>query len=120
MGKSFMKIGPITCSIEADPPYKTMRNSATDFFTLANEKLKLPEDIPESSIETGRIQFKNNSVNLAIRTNPIGAEILKNLNGKKTVAKIASELSEKYDLDDEEFLEQVKTFLNIFRTYNLI
>lgn len=115
-----MKIGPITCTIEAEPPYKAMRNGTTDFFTLANEKLKLLEEIPASSIETGRIHLQNNSLKLDIRTNKIGAEILKCLNGKKTVAKIASELSEKYDFDDEEFLEQVKTFLNIFRTYKLI
>ncbi|MDZ7331775.1 MAG: PqqD family protein [candidate division KSB1 bacterium] len=120
MSKSFMKIGPITCSIEAEPPYTAMRNGATDFFTLANEKLKLPEEIPVNSIENGRIHLQSNSLKLDIRTNQIGAEILKSLNGKKTVAKIASELSEKYDFDDEEFLEQVKTFLNIFRTYKLI
>ncbi|MDZ7376621.1 MAG: hypothetical protein ONB13_08365, partial [candidate division KSB1 bacterium] len=83
MSKSFMKIGPITCSIEAEPPYTAMRNGATDFFTLANEKLKLPEEIPVNSIENGRIHLQSNSLKLDIRTNQIGAEILKSLNGKK-------------------------------------
>ena len=26
MSKEFIKIGPINCSIQADPPYKNMRN----------------------------------------------------------------------------------------------
>jgi len=120
MSKEFMKIGTITCSIEADPPYKKMRNGKTDFFTLANEKPKLSSDMTSEILETGNVLFKSPSTNFTVRTNDIGAEILANLNGKKTVEKIAAELSEKYDYDDDEFIEQVKTFLNIFRTYNLL
>ncbi len=120
MGKEFMKIGPITCSIEADPPYKKMRNGKIDFFTLANEKPKLSLDLTATPLKAGSMVFTVSAKNFNVRTNDIGAEILKNLNGKKTVEKIAAELSEKYDYDDEEFIEQVKTFLNIFRTYRLL
>ena len=120
MNKEFMKIGPISCSIEADPPYKKMRNGKTDFFTLASEKPKLSPDMTSKPLETGSVLFKAASVNFSARTNDIGVEILENLNGKKTIEKIAAELSEKYDYDDDEFIEQVKTFLNIFRTYNLL
>ncbi len=120
MSKEFIKIGPINCSIQADPPYKNMRNGKVDFFTLASEKPELPSEMPPKPLETGNILFKATSINFAVRTNDIGAEILANLNGKKTIRKIAGELSEKYDYDDEEFIEQVKTFLNIFRTYKLL
>jgi hypothetical protein len=120
MSKEFMKIGPITCSIQADPPYKKKRNSKIDFFTLANEKPKLPATITTKPLERGNILYKATSTNFAVRTNQIGSEILENLTGKKTIEKIATELSEKYDYDDEEFIEQVKTFLNIFRAYQLL
>jgi len=120
MSKEFMKIGPIACSIEAEPPYKEMRNGKTDIFTLANEKPKLSSDMTSKSLDTGNIMFKASAMNFNIRTNDIGAEILENLNGKKTIGKIAVDLSEKYDYEDEEFIEQVKTFLNIFRAYNLL
>ena len=120
MNKEFMMIGPITCSIQADPPYKKMRNGKNDFFTLANEKPKLSSDITSKPLETGSMLFTSLSMNFAVRTNDIGVEILENLTGKKTIEKIAAELSEKYDYDDEEFIEQVKTFLNIFRTYKLL
>jgi hypothetical protein len=120
MSKEFMKIGPINCSIQADPPYKKMRNGKIDFFTLANEKPKFSSDMTSKPLETGNMLYQSPSINFAVRTNDIGAEILENLTGKKTIEKIAAELSEKYDYDDEEFIEQVKTFLNIFRTYNLL
>jgi hypothetical protein len=120
MSKEFIKIGPINCSIQADPPYKKMRTGKIDFFTLANEKPNLPSNLIPMLLESGNTLFKAPAQNFAIRTNEVGAEILTNLNGKKTIEKIATELSEKYDYDDEEFLEQVKTFLNIFRTYQLL
>lgn len=120
MSKEFMKIGPITCSIQADPPYKKMRTGKLDFFTLANEKPNFPTSLTASSLESSNTLFKATAINFTIRTNEVGAEILENLNGKKTIGKIATELSEKYDYDDEEFLEQVKTYLNIFRTYKLL
>lgn len=120
MNKEFMKIGPITCSIQADPPYKKIRNSNIDFFTLANEKPKLCSAITSHHLDSGTTLFKARPINFTVRTNDIGAEILAKLDGKKTIEKIAAELSEKYDYDDDEFIEQVKTFLNIFRAYRLI
>ncbi len=119
MGKEFMKIGPITCIIQADPPYKEMRNSKTDF-TLAKEKPRLASDVISSELESGYILYKASSANFSVRTNHLGDEILKMCDGKNKIEGIASDLAEKYDFDDDQFLEQVKTFLNVFRTYRLL
>ncbi len=119
MSKEFIKIGPITCSIQADPPYKKVRNRETDF-TLAKEKPALISNVSCKSLENGGMICEAVTLNFAGRMNDIGAEILTLCNGKNTIEKIAFELSEKHDLDDDEFLEQVKTFLNIFRTYKLL
>ncbi|UCE08200.1 MAG: PqqD family protein [bacterium] len=119
MSKEFMKIGPITCSIQADPPYKVIRNGKTDF-TLADEKPSLISDVMCKSLESGSVLFEAASSNFSVRTNAIGGEILNMCNGEKTIEDIAYDLAEKYDYDDDEFLEQVKTFLNIFRTYKLL
>lgn len=119
MGKEFMKLGPITCSIEAEPPYKQMRNSKTDF-TLAKEKPFLISDVAWEKLESGHAVYKKSSIAFSVRVNNIGDEILKMCNGKKTIETIAYDLAEKYDYDDDQFLEQVKTFLNIFRTYKLL
>jgi len=120
MGKEFMKIGPITCSILADPPYKQMRTSKTDF-TLAKEKPSLIADITCSKLDSGHVLCEAPLSNFSVRTNNVGDEILKMCNGKNTIEDIAYDLVEKYDYyDDDQFLEQVKTFLNIFRTYRLL
>jgi len=119
MSKEFMKIGPITCSIQADPPYKKVRNGKTDF-TLAKEKPVLISNVSCKRLENGGMVCKETSSNFTVRMNNIGAEILTMCNGRKTIEQIAFDLSEKYDFFDDEFLEQVKTFLNIFRTYKLL
>jgi len=119
MSKEFMKIGPITCSIQADPPYKEVRNSKTDF-TIAKEKPQLISDLKFSQIDSSTANYDVTTADFTFRINDIGAEILKMCNGKNTIQKIAYELSEQYDFYDDEFLEQVKTFLNIFRTYKLL
>jgi len=120
MGKEFLKVGPISCSIQANPPYKEKRNGKMDFFTMANEKPRLNPDITTTSLETGNTIYEAGSANFSARVNQVGAEILQNCNGKKTIGRIATDLSEKYDYEDEEFTEQVKTFLNVFRTYSLL
>ena len=120
MAKEFLKVGPISCSIQADPPFKEMRNGKTDFFTVANERPRLNPDITAKALDTGNTLYEADSANFAARVNHVGAEILENCNGRKTIGRIATDLSEKYDYEDEEFIEQVKTFLNVFRTYKLL
>lgn len=119
MNKEFMKIGPITCSIQADPPYKKVRNGKTDF-TLANEKPNLSSHLSCTPLDTGGKSCEYSASNFSVRMNKLGAEILGLCDGKKTIGRIAADLAERYDYDDAEFLEQVKTFLNIFRTYKLL
>lgn len=120
MGKEFLKVGPISCSIQANPPYKEMRNGKTDFFTMASEKPRLDPSITTTPLETGNFIFEADAANFSVRVNQVGAEILQNCTGKKSIGKIAIDISEKYDYEDEEFTEQVKTFLNVFRTYSLL
>jgi hypothetical protein len=119
MIKEFMKIGPITCSILADPPYKQVRNGKTDF-TLAKEKPNLSSQLACTTLETGGKSCEYATSNFSVRMNKLGAEILTMCGGKKTIEQIAVDLAEKYDYDDDEFVEQVKTFLNVFRTYKLL
>ena len=119
MGKEFMKLGPISCSIQAEPPYKDVRNGKTDF-TLAKEKPALSAKVARQSLDSGHVAYEASSLKFAVRVNDIGDEILKMCTGKNTIEAIAYDLAEKYDFDDNEFLEQVKTFLNIFRTYKLL
>lgn len=119
MNKEFMKIGPITCSIQADPPYKRVRNGKTDF-TLAKEKPILSSQLRCTVLDSGGKSCEYTSNQFSVRMNKLGAEILSRCNGKRTIQQIAAELSEQYDFDDDEFVEQVKTFLNIFRTYKLL
>lgn len=119
MSKEFMKIGPITCSIQANPPYKKVRNGKTDF-TLAKEKPKLSTQIVCQNLDSGGRSCQYAAKNFSIRMNKLGSEILALCDGKKTIEQIASNLADKYDYDDDEFLEQAKTFLNIFRTYKLL
>ncbi len=119
MNKEFMKIGPITCSIQADPPYKKIRNGKSDF-TLANERPNLSPNLSCSPLETGGKSCEYTASNFSVRMNKVGAEILGLCDGRRTITRIAADLAEKYDLDDDEFLEQVKTFLNVFRTYKLL
>jgi hypothetical protein len=120
MGKEFLKVGPITCTIQAEPPYKQMRNRNTDFFTMANEKPILASDMASKPLESGNILYEAASTTFTARVNDVGSEILQSCNGKKTIERIAVDLSEKYDYEDDEFVEQVKTFLNVFRTYKLL
>ena len=119
MGKEFMKIGPITCSIQADPPYKKMRNGRSDF-TLAKEKPNLTSELHCQTLDSGGKSCEYLASNCTIRMNQLGSEILTMCTGKKTIEQIASDLAAVYDYDDDEFLEQVKTFLNIFRTYKFL
>ena len=119
MGKEFMKIGTITCSIQADPPYKKVRNGKTDF-TLAKEKPALASEIVYKPLENGGMMCEAATANFKARMNNIASEILTMCNGKKTIEQISFDIADKYDYDEDEFLEQVKTFLNIFRTYKLI
>jgi len=119
MGKEFMKLGPITCIIQAEPPYREVRNSKTDF-TLAKEEPALISNVALEELDSGYMVCKAASLNFSVRVNNVGNEILKMCNGKITIETIAYDLAEKYDYDDDQFLEQVKTFLNIFRTYKLL
>ncbi len=119
MSKEFMKIGPITCSIQADQPYNKVRNGKTDF-TLAKEKPNLTSQVTCNTLENGGMQCEAASSKFTVRMNKIGAEVLRMCSGKKTIEQISFDLAEKYDYDEDEFTEQVKTFLNIFRTYKLI
>ncbi|MFZ5517755.1 MAG: PqqD family protein [Candidatus Zhuqueibacterota bacterium] len=119
MAKEFMKIGPITCTIIADASLSEERNKEMDF-TMATEKPMLKSHVSCSDMNNGGMVCQTNSPNIMIKTNVIGARILKLCKGKMAIEKIAVELSEEYDFADEEFVEQVKTFLNIFKTYKLI
>jgi len=119
MAKEFMKIGPITCTIIADASLSEERTKEMDF-TVAAEKPMLKSHVSCSDINNGGMVCQTSSPNITIKTNGIGARILKMCNGKLAVEKIAIELSDEYDFADEEFVEQVKTFLNIFKTYKLI
>jgi len=119
MAKEFMKIGPITCTILADVSLSEERNKEMDF-TIASEKPSLTSNAACSETENGGMMCQISSSNVVIKTNFIGAKILNLCNGKITIEKIAHNLSEEYDFDDDEFVEQVKTFLNIFRTFKLI
>jgi len=119
MAKEFLKIGPISCSIQADPSYKNLRNGKTDF-TLAKEKPALIPEVTCGELERGGMTCQAAQYNFSARVNDIGARILHLCDGKKSIKKIAAVLAEEFDYDDDEFLEQVKTFLNIFRTYKLL
>lgn len=119
MAKEFMKIGPITCTIVADVSLSEERNKEMDF-TIASEKPLLKSNVTCSATDNGGMQCQVSSSKAVIKTNAIGAQVLELCNGKMTIEKIAANLSEEHDFDDDEFVEQVKTFLNIFRTYKLI
>ena len=119
MSKEIMRIGPITGTILAEISYRQLRNGETDF-TLAREKPKLNSQINCNTTENKGMICEATSSNVTIRANTIGAEILTKCNGKNKIEDIAYDLAEIYDFDDDKFVEQVKTFLNIFKTYKFI
>ncbi|NOZ62636.1 MAG: PqqD family peptide modification chaperone [Calditrichaeota bacterium] len=120
MAKEVMKLGDIVCSIDAETSYRVLRNQEEDF-TIAREKPRLKAEVLISEQENGWVNYKLPDAPGSIRANPLGAEIISQCRGKKMIETIAYDLADKYDVDDDdEFLEQVKTFLNIFKTYKLI
>ena len=70
MGKEFMKLGPISCSIQAEPPYKEVRNGKTDF-TLAKEKPALNAKVARQSLDSGHVAYEASSLKFAVRVNDI-------------------------------------------------
>jgi len=119
MAKEVMKLGEIICRIDADTSYRKIRNAEKDF-TVAKEKPCLTSDIHFQTMANNWVQYESASPKAIIRANPLGAEIINMCDGNNTIEDIAYELAEKYDLDDDKFLEQVKTYLNIFKTYHFI
>ncbi len=119
MAKEVLKLGDIVCSIDAKQSYRTLRNSKADF-TLASEKPALISEINCAKGADGWFNCTSRQQEVTIRVNSLGAEILQMCTSKNTINNIASELSERHDYDDDLFREQVKTFLNIFKTYHLL
>lgn len=119
MAKEVLKLGEIICSIDSEQSYRKMRNPNTDF-TLATEKPRLKSGTNCTKVEKGWSSCASQQPEVAIRVNSLGAEILQLCTARNSIEDIAYELSDRYDFDDDLFLEQVKTFLNIFKTYNLL
>ena len=121
MGKEILKLGSIVCSIESDISYRSSKNEEKDF-TLALEKPKLNEKTVVSAFDNGWKSYRLPGSDVVIKANEVGAEIVSLCDGKNTIETIAYAIADKFDVeeDDDEFLEQVKTFLNIFKTFKLI
>ena len=120
MAKEVMKLGEIVCSIDATISYRALRNQEEDF-TIAKERPRLKKEVTATEQDNGWVVYQLPDEQISIRANSVGAEIIRQCQGKKSIETIAYGLADKYDVDeDEEFLEQVKTFLNIFKTYKLI
>ncbi len=120
MSKEVMKLGDIVCSIEAETSYRVLRNQEEDF-TIAKERPRLKKEVTVNELENGWVNYQLPSAKVTIKANPIGADIIRQCSGKKSIETIAYDLAEKYDVDDDdEFLEHVKTFLNIYKTYKFI
>ncbi|HDP99085.1 MAG TPA: PqqD family protein [bacterium] len=118
MKKEVLKLGDIACSIETEQSYRQLRNGEKDF-TVASEKPRIKSSVQFQPAADNWMQCQSPTISASLRINAIGYQIIQRCTGKNTIEDIAFDLSDQYDFDDDEFLEYVKTFLNIFKTYQM-